>query len=108
MDQRAQTTLQYKLQLLFHINTLLILRSTLLKQGNPQLEGLPAEQIDALLRHYVKRIHCNLQCISNINQGNYKARPAILEPPPLPPGIPQQQDILPKLYILLTKMLEVW
>lgn len=107
MDISPETTLQYKLQLILHINTLLILRSTLLNKGSPQLDTMSADQIDVLLCHYIKRVHCNLQCISSMNQGNHHARPSIMDPPPLPPGIHQQQDILPKLYSLLSRMLEV-
>ncbi|AET40292.1 Snf11p Ecym_5552 [Eremothecium cymbalariae DBVPG len=110
MDVPLQTSVQYKLQLLLHINTLLILRCTTFKAGSPQVEGLPPDQIDALLRQYVRRIHCNLQCISSMNQGNYSSKPVLMDPPPLSPIMRKQQhqDILPKLYILLGKMFEIW
>ncbi|AGO13989.1 AaceriAGR131Wp [[Ashbya] aceris (nom. inval.)] len=102
------TALQYKLQLLLHINTLLIVRSAMLRPGHPQLDGLPPDQLEDLLRQYIRRVHSNLQCISAINQGNPRARPQIMDPPPLPPPLQHpQQDILPKLYVLLAKLFDV-
>lgn len=105
MDKKISD--QYKLQLLLHINSLLIARCTLFKGDHQQMSSLTQEQLDSLLQQHTKRIHCNLQCISQMNQGHI-VKPQILEPPLLPASLQQPQDIMPKLYMLLTRMFEVW
>ncbi|KAL3233687.1 Transcription regulatory protein SNF11 [Nakaseomyces bracarensis] len=79
---------QYKVQLLLHVNSLLLQR---------------AMRPDVSAASFLKRIHANLQCISQLNQGNPAARPMILDPPPEAP-----QDILAKLYLLMARVFEIW
>lgn len=81
--------IQYKVQLLLHVNSLLLQRAT-----RPDVSSSAS---------FLKRIHANLQCISQLNQGNPAARPMILDPPQVTP-----QDILAKLYLLMARVFEIW
>lgn len=102
--------LQYKIQLLLHINSILLARVIQMANnagnngGNGN--GLP-EQLQPLASQYLKRVHANLQCISQINQGARNAKPLILEPPQLLVQQPAQ-DILAKLYLLMSRVFEIW
>lgn len=102
--------LQYKIQLLLHINSILLARVIQMANsagseanGNA---GIP-EQLQPLASQYLKRVHTNLQCISQINQGAKNVRPLILDPPQLLVQQPAQ-DILAKLYLLMTRVFEIW
>ncbi|KAI8397772.1 hypothetical protein J6895_01866 [Nakaseomyces glabratus] len=88
---------QYKVQLLLHVNSLLLARALRLSQQQDQLQHQP---------QYLKRIHANLQCISQLNQGLPNAKPMIMDPPPQQES--PQQDILAKLYLLMARVFEIW
>lgn len=102
--------LQYKIQLLLHINSILLAR--VIQMANPSgsesnaSAGIP-EQLQSLASQYLKRVHTNLQCISQINQGARNVKPLILDPPQLLVQQPAQ-DILAKLYLLMTRVFEIW
>ncbi|CAB4256581.1 similar to Saccharomyces cerevisiae YDR073W SNF11 Subunit of the SWI/SNF chromatin remodeling complex involved in transcriptional regulation [Maudiozyma barnettii] len=109
--------IQYKIQLLLHINSVLLAR--VIHMTNPffkdkKIEAnspsvLP-ENIQSLVSQNLKRVHANLQCISQINQGFIRSKPVIT----VAPVIPQQQqqqpnnDILAKLYLLMSRVFEFW
>ncbi|QLL32692.1 hypothetical protein HG536_0D02140 [Torulaspora globosa] len=102
--------LQYKIQLLLHINSILLARVIQMansagSDGNGNA-GIP-EQLQPLASQYLKRVHTNLQCISQINQGAKNVKPLILDPPQLLVQQPAQ-DILAKLYLLMTRVFEIW
>ncbi|QLQ79567.1 hypothetical protein HG537_0C02140 [Torulaspora globosa] len=102
--------LQYKIQLLLHINSILLARVIQMAnnggtEGNGNA-GIP-EQLQPLASQYLKRVHTNLQCISQINQGAKNVKPLILDPPQLLVQQPAQ-DILAKLYLLMTRVFEIW
>ncbi|CAL9728717.1 transcription regulatory protein Snf11p [Monosporozyma unispora] len=109
---------QYKVQLLLHINSVLLARvihlSNATNNNNNNNNGLP-ESIQRLISQSLKRVHANLQCISQINQGILRAKPIILDPPEIPNdninnsnqhGPPQ--DILAELYLLMARIFEFW
>ncbi|SCW04323.1 LAFE_0H11012g1_1 [Lachancea fermentati] len=100
----TQEQKQYKIQLLLHINSVLLAR---INQMNNTPSQFPAEQQQNITSQYLKRVHANLQCISQINQNQPSCKPAILEPPQLPVQQPAQ-DILAKLYLLMSRVFEVW
>lgn len=105
-----QEQIQYKVQLLLHINSILLARVIQMTQSKNTDEGgsnsLP-EHLKLLASQYLKRVHANLQCISQINQGSKSAKPIILDPPQ---SLVQQpaQDILVKLYLLMSRVFEIW
>ena len=75
--------LQYKIQILLHINSLLLSKlytqqQTLLLQQQQQQEQTTEQKIHS---DYLKRVHANLQCISQLHQGVSGAKPSIMEPP---------------------------
>ena len=113
---------QYKIQLLLHINSVLLARviqlTNIVNNNNSNNPNNPnnniSESIQRIISQSLKRVHANLQCISQINQGILHAKPIILDPPDLfnnnnnnnnnnPP-----QDILMKLYILMARIFEFW
>lgn len=111
---------QYKVQLLLHINSVLLARVIHLSNvtnNNNNNTAMP-EPIQRLISQSLKRVHANLQCISQINQGVTHAKPLIMDPPETPNnnnnssdpnthhGPPQ--DILTKLYILMSRIFEFW
>ncbi|AQZ12306.1 SNF11 (YDR073W) [Zygosaccharomyces parabailii] len=100
--------IQYKVQLLLHINSVLLARVIQMTNnaGGGNAGTLP-EQVQSLASQYLKRVHANLQCISQINQGAKGAKPLILEPPQLLVQLPGQ-DILAKLYLLMSRVFEIW
>lgn len=98
--------IQYKVQLLLHINSILLARVVQMTNNNNNSGTLP-EQVQSLVSQYLKRVHANLQCISQINQGAKGAKPLILEPPQLLVQLPGQ-DILAKLYLLMSRVFEIW
>lgn len=101
--------IQYKVQLLLHINSILLARviqMTNNSNGGNGSGSLP-EQVQSLASQYLKRVHANLQCISQINQGAKGAKPLILEPPQFLVQLPGQ-DILAKLYLLMSRVFEIW
>ncbi|CCC68506.1 hypothetical protein NCAS_0B04220 [Naumovozyma castellii] len=112
VEATAEEQRQYKIQLLLHINSVLLLRvihmsnaATTNGNNNPKYP----EQLQAFISHYLKRVHANLQCISQINQGVTKTRPLIFDAPPTTgPPQAQQQDILLKLYLLMNRVFEIW
>lgn len=100
---------QYKIQLLLHVNSVLLARVIHLTNTYKDKE-LPGH-IQTLVSQNLKRVHANLQCISQINQGVARAKPIILDPPETP--LPQQNaspshDILAKLYLLMSRVFEFW
>lgn len=97
--------LQYKIQLLLHINSILLARVMQMAGGNG--EGSVPEQLQPIASQYLKRVHANLQCISQINQGARSAKPLISDAPQLLVQQPAQ-DILAKLYLLMTRVFEIW
>ncbi|CDO94645.1 unnamed protein product [Kluyveromyces dobzhanskii CBS 2104] len=115
----TQQKLQWKIQVLLHINSMLIkksqeTRSMYESQPVPPLASLSKDQLEQILIQYTKRIHCNLHTISQINQGNLTAKPPILDPPPNPfapaNASPQerQTDMLVKMYLLMNRMFQLW
>ncbi|SCV03961.1 LAMI_0H12332g1_1 [Lachancea mirantina] len=102
MDPQTQN--QYKIQLLLHINSVLLAR---INQMTANAMQFSAEQVQNVTSQYLKRVHANLQCISQINQGAPGSKPTILEPPQHPQQQPAQ-DILAKLYLLMSRVFEVW
>lgn len=104
---------QYKIQLLLHINSVLLARVIHLSSSSSNSNPIP-DSIQRLISQSLKRVHANLQCISQINQGVLRAKPIILDPPEIPNnnnnnnqhGPPQ--DILGKLYILMSRIFEFW
>lgn len=107
--------LQWKIQVLLNINSMLIkkaqeTRALYESKSIPALSSLSRDQIEQILILYSKRIHCNLHTISQMNQGNTSAKPAILDPPPNPllPPEERQQDMLVKLYLLMNRMFQLW
>lgn len=104
--------MQYKIQLLLHINSILLSRVIQMSNNannnnnDGNRNGLP-EQLQSLASQYLKRVHANLQCISQINQGSKTAKPLILEPPQLLVQQPAQ-DILAKLYLLMSRVFEIY
>lgn len=137
--------IQYKIKLLLHINNLLLARvinvMNLLAKHNEANNkandnsssstsangGLVIpENLQLLMSQNLKRVHANLQCISQMNQGFIRAKPAIFTIPGLGLQNPQQQqqqgdsnnnidnnnvnsnDILVKLYLVLARVLEFW
>ncbi|SCU78285.1 LADA_0A04852g1_1 [Lachancea dasiensis] len=94
----------YKVQLLLHINSVLLTR---INQINANPAQFSLEQQQNIAAQYLKRVHANLQCISQLNQGVQTAKPALLDPPQTP--IQQHsQDVLSKLYLLTSRVFEVW
>lgn len=96
---------QYKVQLLLHINSILLAH---LNQMTNSTANPAQELLQNITSQYLKRVHANLQCISQINQGLDAAKPIILDPPQLPMSSQQPQDILAKLYSLMVRVFEVW
>ncbi|SCU99793.1 LANO_0F03686g1_1 [Lachancea nothofagi CBS 11611] len=94
----------YKVQLLLHINSVLLAR---INQMNANPSQFSLEQQQNIASQYLKRVHANLQCISQLNQGIQTSKPAVLEPPQLPLQ-QNSQDILAKLYLLTSRVFEVW
>ncbi|CEP63062.1 Snf11p LALA0_S07e01552g [Lachancea lanzarotensis] len=99
-----QTHAQYKVQLLLHINSVLLAR---INQMNANPTQFSAEQQQNITAQYLKRVHANLQCISQLNQGVQDTKPALLDSPQLPMQ-QNSQDILAKLYLLTNRVFEVW
>ena len=107
---------QYKVQLLLHINSILLAR--VIQMNNSLQNSLQNNinnsnneniiRIQQLISQFLKRVHANLQCISQINQGIPSAKPLILSPPQLARQQQPPQDILAKLYLLLTRVFEIW
>lgn len=107
---------QYKVQLLLHINSILLAR--VIQMNNSLQNNLQNNinnsnnnniiRIQQLISQFLKRVHANLQCISQINQGVPSARPLILTPPQLANQQQPPQDILSKLYLLLARVFEIW
>lgn len=107
---------QYKIQLLLHINSVLLARVIHLSNNNTSNNNsaLP-ESIQKLISQSLKRVHANLQCISQINQGVLRTKPIILDPPEIPNNNSNNtsqhgppQDILAKLYLLMARIFEFW
>lgn len=98
--------LQYKIQLLLHINSILLARVMQMASNNKSDNSVP-EQLQPIASQYLKRVHANLQCISQINQGAKNAKPLISDAPQLLVQQPAQ-DILAKLYLLMTRVFEIW
>ncbi|WBF11059.1 hypothetical protein N7582_000280 [Saccharomyces uvarum] len=79
---------QYKVQLLLHINSILLAR--VIQMNNSLQNSLQNNinnsnneniiRIQQLISQFLKRVHANLQCISQINQGIPSAKPLILSP----------------------------
>lgn len=97
--------LQYKIQLLLHINSILLAR--VIQMANNNSGNSVPEQLQPVASQYLKRVHANLQCVSQINQGARNAKPLISDPPQLLVQQPAQ-DILAKLYLLMTRVFEIW
>ncbi|GMC24719.1 unnamed protein product [Saccharomyces cerevisiae] len=107
---------QYKVQLLLHINSILLAR--VIQMNNSLQNNLQNNinnsnnnniiRIQQLISQFLKRVHANLQCISQINQGVPSAKPLILMPPQLANQQQPPQDILSKLYLLLARVFEIW
>ncbi|AJU73347.1 Snf11p [Saccharomyces cerevisiae YJM689] len=107
---------QYKVQLLLHINSILLAR--VIQMNNSLQNNLQNNinnsnnnniiRIQQLISQFLKRVHSNLQCISQINQGVPSAKPLILTPPQLANQQQPPQDILSKLYLLLARVFEIW
>ncbi|CAI4339681.1 AFH_G0009530.mRNA.1.CDS.1 [Saccharomyces cerevisiae] len=107
---------QYKIQLLLHINSILLAR--VIQMNNSLQNNLQNNinnsnnnniiRIQQLISQFLKRVHANLQCISQINQGVPSAKPLILTPPQLANQQQPPQDILSKLYLLLARVFEIW
>ncbi|QID78600.1 SWI/SNF global transcription activator complex component [Saccharomyces pastorianus] len=107
---------QYKVQLLLHINSILLAR--VIQMNNSLQNNLQNNinnsnnnniiRIQQLISQSLKRVHANLQCISQINQGVPSAKPLILTPPQLANQQQPPQDILSKLYLLLARVFEIW
>ncbi|GMM55344.1 Snf11 protein [Maudiozyma humilis] len=112
---------QYKIQLLLHINSVLLAR--VVHMTNPFFKGREAAQqgqqghpplpepVQQAVSQNLRRVHANLQCISQLNQGYARAKPVILDPPAVPQQQNQQQhgnDILAKLYLLMSRVFEFW
>ncbi|CAI4334819.1 BDN_1c_G0009280.mRNA.1.CDS.1 [Saccharomyces cerevisiae] len=107
---------QYKVQLLLHINSILLAR--VIQMNNSLQSNLQNNinnsnnnniiRIQQLISQSLKRVHANLQCISQINQGVPSAKPLILTPPQLANQQQPPQDILSKLYLLLARVFEIW
>lgn len=107
---------QYKVQLLLHINSILLAR--VIQMNNSLQNNLQNNinnsnnnniiRIQQLISQFLKRVHANLQCISQINQGVPSAKPLILTPPQLVNQQQPPQDILSKLYLLLARVFEIW
>ncbi|SCU81515.1 LAFA_0C05468g1_1 [Lachancea sp. 'fantastica'] len=95
---------QYKVQLLLHINSVLLAR---INQMNANPAQFSVEQQQNITAQYLKRVHANLQCISQLNQGVQNTKPALLDSPQLPMQ-QNSQDILAKLYLLTNRVFEVW
>lgn len=95
---------QFKVQLLLHLNSVLLARA--MQQSRAQGGGAAAaaapEAAGAGVAQLLRRVHANLQCISQLNQGRWDARPAILDPPE------SGEDILAKMYLLAKRLFEVW
>lgn len=112
MGSSEEDQMQYKIQLLLHINSILLSRVIQMSNNannnnnDGNRNGLP-EQLQSLASQYLKRVHANLQCISQINQGSKVAKPLILEPPQLLVQQPAQ-DILAKLYLLMSRVFEIY
>ena len=116
VNTNVDQQIQYKIELLLHINSILL--SRLLSMTNSSaitINNLP-EQLQNISSQYLKRIHSNLQCISQINQGLLNSKPLILDPPQLLNNTktsddttpPSQQDVLAKFYLLLNRVFEIW
>lgn len=112
---------QYKIQLLLHINSVLLARVIQLtniannsNDNNNNPNNNVHESIQRIISQSLKRVHANLQCISQINQGILRAKPIILDPPDIlnnnnnNPSNNPPQDILIKLYILMARIFEFW
>ena len=107
---------QYKVQLLLHINSILLAR--VIQMNNSLQNNLQNNinnsnnnniiRIQQLISQFLKRVHANLQCISQINQGVPTAKPLILTTPQLANQQQPPQDILSKLYLLLARVFEIW
>ncbi|SCU83672.1 LAME_0C06084g1_1 [Lachancea meyersii CBS 8951] len=99
-----QAHAQYKIQLLLHINSVLLAR---INQMNASPAQFSVEQQQSIAAQYLKRVHANLQCISQLNQGVQKSKPTLLDSPQLPMQ-QNSQDVLAKLYLLTNRVFEVW
>ncbi|CCK69940.1 Snf11p KNAG_0D01890 [Huiozyma naganishii CBS 8797] len=110
---------QYKIQLLLHINSVLLAKVIHVTNTAATLD----HSNKIVVSQCLKRVHANLQCVSQINQGLIRAKPMImtaLDADPLnsssnagtPGGVgtPQQppHDILSKLYLLMSRVFEFW
>ncbi|CCH61895.1 hypothetical protein TBLA_0F03580 [Henningerozyma blattae CBS 6284] len=99
--------IQYKVQLLLHINSILIARVIQIHSN------AAAPNASQEIAQHLKRVHSNLQCISQINQGVWNAKPSILDAPTLDSPAPKPtgqsaKEILAKLYLLLNRLFEIW
>ena len=112
----VEEQIQYKIQLLLHINSVLLARAIHMtnpffkdKKNKPNSPSILPENIQLLVSQCLKRVHANLQCISQINQGYIRSKPVILDPPNISQQTPiPQNDILAKLYLLMTRVFEFW
>lgn len=118
----ANQKLQWKIQMLLHINSTLIkkaqdIRVSYNNRTSSALVSLSKEQVDIIVGQYTKRIHCNLHAISQMNQGHLDAKPAIMDCPTNPmqaangvgqDGQQQPQDMLAKMYLLMNRMFQLW
>ncbi|SMN21909.1 similar to Saccharomyces cerevisiae YDR073W SNF11 Subunit of the SWI/SNF chromatin remodeling complex involved in transcriptional regulation [Maudiozyma saulgeensis] len=107
--------IQYKIQLLLHINSVLLARVIHMtnpffkdKKIEPNSPSVLPENIQLLVSQNLKRVHANLQCISQINQGYIRSKPVISDPPMIPQQPQQSNDILAKLYLLMSRVFEFW
>ncbi|KAH3901841.1 Snf11p SCDLUD_001624 [Saccharomycodes ludwigii] len=112
-----QEQIQYKIQLLLHVNSILLARLySLQNKQQQQSNGSISDTVEQpaflaeLNSQYLKRVHANLQCISFLHQGKYGSRPNIITPPDVGLGNNngKQQDALNKLYLLMSRMFELW
>ncbi|CCE61296.1 hypothetical protein TPHA_0A02140 [Tetrapisispora phaffii CBS 4417] len=110
--------IKYKIELLLHINNILLSRLLSITQNSKvAISSLP-EQLQNISSQYLKRVHSNLQCISQINQGQLNSKPSIIEAPTLinntnsnsnaNPQNPAQQDVILKFYLLLNRVFDIW
>ncbi|EDO18439.1 hypothetical protein Kpol_1032p32 [Vanderwaltozyma polyspora DSM 70294] len=105
---------QYKIELLLHVNSILLSRLlSLTNNSSITINSLP-ENLQNISSQYLKRIHSNLQCISQMNQGLLNSKPLILDPPQQlstpndSSNVNPQQDLLAKFYLLLNRVFEIW
>lgn len=114
----VEEQVQYKIKLLLHINSVLLARVIHMTNSffkdtkiEPNSSSVLPENIQLIVSQNLKRVHANLQCISQINQGYIRAKPVILDAPIIPQQaqqIPPNNDILTKLYLLMSRVFEFW